>query len=115
MIYPAFNTTRDVVKIPADSEFTIVTKRSATIGYVYRIKSDTTGLIYDVANCDMVEFFKKADGVAKPVKTLESPCKCDSLDLFRYGCKCGAVSADYEARYKTMLQELMGPKIEENE
>lgn len=123
MIYPTINTTNDVKHIARDNEYKIVSRRSAAAGYVYGIKSLQTNMCYDVANCDMSDFFTPIDNptqemVEKSTQPTEvpkptRPCTCDSLDLFRFGCECGAIPNSHELKYNNMLSDMMGPVREE--
>jgi hypothetical protein len=122
MIYPTINTTNDVKMIAAGNEYEVVGRRTAGTGYVYSIKSVQTGVMYDVANCDMKDFFEIINNpTQKPaekqkvstVPKIEKPCVCESLDLFRYGCRCGAIENCLELKYRNMLNDRLGPEKQE--
>jgi hypothetical protein len=125
MFFPTINTTSDVKSIATDNEYQIIARFQAANGKVYSISSVQTNIRYDVAHCDMRDFFEVIDkATQKELDTNpevpeapkpEKKCTCDSLDLFKYGCRCGAIDNEYELRYKSYQQELMGPRMGEDD
>ena len=122
MIYPTINTTGDVKNIARGNEYQILARFSAANGYVYSIQSLQTAIRYDVANVDLKDFFDLIENTTQKeleFKTEapkpEKKCTCNSLDLFKFGCKCGAITNEYELRYKSYQQDLMGPRMGEDD
>lgn len=117
MIYPTINTDQDAKYIANGNEYEIIKKITVAIGNVFTLNSVRTSVKYNVSITDMNDFFENIDKPEyvepKPViksETPTMPCKCDSLDLFRYGCKCGSVSNSLDLKYNNMLKTLLGPE-----
>lgn len=93
--------------IHSGAKFYLKNKYFSGCGMVYEIE-DLMGTRYQIVEEDALDYFFKVDTESSVLS--KTKCVCDSLDLFRYGCRCGTVQNKLDERYIEMQQELLGRK-----
>lgn len=93
--------------IHSGAKFYLKNKYFVGSGMVYEIE-DLMGTRYQIAENDAIDFFFKVDTESSILS--KTKCVCDSLELFRYGCRCGTVQNKLNDRYLEMQKQILGRK-----
>ena len=118
MFHIGFYTSGTAKGIASGNEYEIIKKVANSIGYILTIKSARNSTTYDISTSDVMLYFDTIDQLTQQptffdnteIPKIVRKCYCDSLNLFRYGCRCGAVEIQHETLYKEYLNELLGRK-----